>query len=78
MNCSFTPSLLEEAYSDKPSGPHPGKRVLFDSHPPKGIHFHIDGAPSGTPFVGRSLTTTERMFFEMVCRHFDIDEKELP
>jgi len=56
---------------------NPNKRVLFDSHPPKGIHFHIDGEEEGTSFVWKSLSKTEEMFFEMVCRHFNIDEEEL-
>lgn len=53
------------------------KRVLFDSHPPKGIHFHVDSDAEGVPFRWQSLAKAEQMFFEMVCRHFDIDEKEL-
>lgn len=57
---------------------NPEKRVLFDSHPPKGIHFHIDEDDPGIAFVWKSLAETEQMFFEMVCGHFDIDEKELP
>ena len=57
---------------------NPTKRVLFDSHPPKGIHFHIDDESEGTSFVWKSLAKTEQMFFTMVCRHFNIDEKELP
>ena len=56
---------------------NPSKRVLFDSHPPKGIHFHIDGESEGISFVWKSLAKTEQMFFAMVCRHFNIDEEEL-
>jgi hypothetical protein len=56
---------------------NPEKRVLFDSHPPKGIHFHIDEDDAGVAFVWKSLEETEQMFFEKVCRHFNIDEKEL-
>lgn len=56
---------------------NPEKRVLFDSHPPKGIHSHIDGDDVGVAFVWKSLGETEQMFFEKVCRHFNIDEKEL-
>jgi hypothetical protein len=55
----------------------PEKRVLFDSHPPKGIHFHIDGDDEGVALVWRSLAETEQMFFDRVCHHFNIDEKEL-
>jgi hypothetical protein len=55
----------------------PERRVLFDSHPPKGIHFHIDGEENGTPFVWKSLAKAEKAFFETVCRHFNIDAKEL-
>jgi hypothetical protein len=51
--------------------------VLFDSHPPKGIHFHIDGDDAGVAFVWKSLGEAEQMFFEKVRRHFNIDEKEL-
>jgi hypothetical protein len=54
------------------------KRVLFDSHSPKGIHFHIDDEDEGTSFIWKSLAKTERIFFEMACRDFNIDEKELP
>ncbi len=56
----------------------PERRVLFDSHPPKGAHFHVDQDEVGISFVWKSLPKAEAMFFEMVCRHFDIDEKELP
>ena len=56
---------------------NPGKRVLFDSHPPKGIHFHIDADEHGTSFTWKSLEKAEQMFFEKVQRHFDIAEGEL-
>jgi len=56
---------------------NPLKRVLFDSHPPKGLHFHLDDDKQGKPFAWNSLSKTEEVFFEMVCLHFNIDEKEL-
>ena len=53
------------------------KRVLFDSHPPKGIHFHIDGDEVGVGFAWESLSHCRGKFLKMICHHFDIDEKEL-
>ncbi len=53
------------------------KRVLFDSHPPKGPHFHIDNKKAEISFVWLSLKETETLFFEIVCEHFNIDPEEI-
>ena len=55
----------------------PKKKVLFDSHPPKGAHFHIDGDKKGVSFVWESAKQAEALFFAMVAAHFNIDPEEL-
>jgi len=54
----------------------PEKRVLFDSHPPKGPHFHI-GHQEGV-FEWRSISQALKLFFEFVEKEFgphpDFDE----
>lgn len=56
---------------------NPQKRVLFDSHPPKGPHFHIDDEKDGTTFRWESLEKSEALFFEKVGRHFDVEAGDL-
>ena len=56
---------------------NPMERVLFDSHPPKGPHFHIDNRKNEIKIEWTSLTQVEQLFFRTVARHFDIDPKEL-
>ena len=53
------------------------KRILLDSHPPKGPHFHIDNRITEIPFSGLSLKESETLFFEIVCEHFNISPEEL-
>jgi len=57
---------------------NPRLRVLFDSHPPKGAHFHVDDDILGTPFAWQSLKKAEERFFKMVCKHFNIDPEVIP
>jgi hypothetical protein len=57
---------------------NPDRKVLFDSHPPKGPHFHIDGNENETSLEGLSLKECESLFFEIIFDHFDIYPKELP
>lgn len=56
---------------------NPNERVLFDSHPPKGPHFHLDDRKNEIKIEWTSLEATERLFYRTVARHFDIDPKEL-
>jgi hypothetical protein len=56
---------------------NPMERVLFDSHPPKGPHFHIDNRKNEIKLEWTSLAQVERLFFRIVARHFDISPKEL-
>ena len=56
---------------------NPMERVLFDSHPPKGPHFHIDNRKNEIKIEWTSLAQVEQLFFRTVARHFDIDPKEL-
>jgi hypothetical protein len=55
---------------------NPERRVLFDSYPPKGPHFHIDGDEVGVSEEWSSLEAAYRKFFRNAARHFDIDEEE--
>lgn len=55
----------------------PKERVLFDSHPPKGPHFHLDDEKNEIKIEWTSLEEVERLFYRSVARHFDIDPKEL-
>lgn len=48
----------------------PARRVLFDSHPPKGPHFHLDNDADGKPFVWVSIEDAIRLFREKVSEHF--------
>jgi len=56
---------------------NPMERVLFDSHPPKGPHFHLDDRKNEIKIEWTSLAQAEELFFRMVARHLDIDPKEL-
>ena len=38
------------------------QRVLFDCHPPKGPHLHIDMEKEGTPFKWTSLLDAQNFF----------------
>lgn len=49
---------------------NPTKRVLFDSHPPKGPHFHLDNDTDGKPFVWVSIEDAIRLFREKVSEYF--------
>jgi len=53
----------------------PACRVLFDSHSPKGPHFHIDDDEVGVPLEWISLEVSYRAFYRAVAQHFDIDEE---
>ena len=55
----------------------PVQKILFDSHPPKGPHFHIDNDPVGISIEWSSLELTEQLFFNLVAHHFKIDPEEL-
>lgn len=46
------------------------RRVLFDSHSPKGPHFHLDDDNEGQPFQWVSLEDAIRLFREKVAEHF--------
>ena len=45
-------------------------RVLFDCHPPKGPHMHIDGDIEGTPFRWVSPENAYDLFFEKIKELF--------
>ena len=45
-------------------------RILFDCHPPKGPHIHVDGDPDGEPFIWESLEVSYELFFERVRSRF--------
>ncbi len=47
----------------------PEERVLFDCHPPKGPHIHVDGEPEFL-FKWKSLEQSEALFFEKVQEKF--------
>ncbi len=49
---------------------NPMRRVLFDSHPPKGPHFHIDEDPSGQPFIWESVDAAIQLFQDKITAHF--------
>lgn len=58
---------------------NPEHRVLFDCHPPKGPHVHIDGDPKGMPFEWKGLEIAQTFFFKKVKERFGpfMDEEEL-
>jgi hypothetical protein len=49
---------------------NPIRRVLFDAHPPKGPHFHIDEDSDGEPFEWKSVDAAIQLFHEKVTAHF--------
>jgi hypothetical protein len=46
------------------------KSVLFDCHPPKGAHYHINGEQPGTPFEWKGLDEAMDFFWSKVWEHF--------
>ena len=46
------------------------KSVLFDCHPPKGAHYHIDGEQPGTSFEWTGLNDATTLFWMKVWEHF--------
>jgi hypothetical protein len=44
--------------------------VLFDSHTPKGPHFHVDADSEGQSFNWVSVEDAIRLFREKVMEHF--------
>jgi hypothetical protein len=48
----------------------PDQRVLFDSHPPKGPHFHLDGDDAGQSFVWVSISEAVALFERKVTERF--------
>ena len=48
----------------------PLERILFDIHPPKGPHLHIDGDPVGTPYVWLGLSEAEEFFVSQTEARF--------
>ena len=52
------------------------KRVLFDCHPPKGPHAHIDEDGDGEPFSWVSLEAAYEFFFDKVRERFGEFEME--
>ncbi len=55
----------------------PLRRVLFDSHPPKGPHFHVNEDQEGVPFKWISLEDSIRLFRKKVREHFG-ELEEIP
>lgn len=51
-------------------------RVLFDCHPPKGPHLHVDMEPVGISYSWKSLEAAENFFFEKVQERFGKFKKE--
>jgi hypothetical protein len=45
-------------------------KVLFDCHPPKGPHFHMDDDKEGVPFQWESLEKALELFWEKVEDRF--------
>ena len=56
---------------------NPMRRVLFDSHLPKGPHYHLDDDQEGQPFEWSSVPEAIRLFREMVAEHFG-ELREIP
>ena len=48
----------------------PKNRVLFDCHPPKGPHMHLDDDSEGLPFIWESLEKSRKLFFSKVVERF--------
>lgn len=55
---------------------NPKNRVLFDCHPPKGPHFHVDDEKDGQSFVWVSLEASMDLFWEKVWLRFGEREGE--
>ena len=47
----------------------PGRRVLMDSHPPVGLHFHLDSGPQ-TSVDLKTIDEAFRLFEQKVIEHF--------
>jgi hypothetical protein len=45
-------------------------RVLFDVHPPKGPHIHIDQDPDGVPYEWKGLKEAEEFFENKIQERF--------
>jgi hypothetical protein len=52
-------------------------RVLFDTHPPKGPHIHLDQEPDGKPFKWISVDHAQALFLEQIRQHFGEFEEEI-
>jgi hypothetical protein len=48
----------------------PSNRVLFDVHPPKGPHLHIDQDTVGVPFDWKGLAEAENFFMAKIQERF--------
>ena len=54
----------------------PMKRVLFDCHPPKGPHLHVDQDKEGIPFQWENLEKAIELFWQKVWDRFGEREGE--
>ncbi len=55
--------------------PKSGKRILFDNHPPKGHHYHIDVSYSSQKQFSYNFETPEKLrrdFTDLVLKHFGV------
>lgn len=48
----------------------PSNRVLFDSHPPKGPHIHIDEEKIGVPYEWKGLDEAQTFFEAKIQERF--------
>ncbi len=48
----------------------PSCRVLIDNHPPKGLHFHIDGEEAGVAITCSSLRELKKFFRVKINERF--------
>ena len=56
---------------------NPTERVLFDVHPPKGPHLHIDEDPKGVPYKWNGIKEAEEFFLEKIQERFgEITEED--
>ena len=56
---------------------NPLERVLFDTHPPKGPHLHLDDDPIGIPYAWVGLREAQEFFLAKVQEHFgEITEED--
>jgi len=51
---------------------YPEQRVLFDCHPPKGPHFHVDGDDEGQSFKWTSIEDAIALFENKVTKRFGV------